>query len=542
MAHTEEAAPEDPEDDPPDGRGNRGRRSDRRRTLLGTPRRFGGRTGNACGHAHFLTGGEAFVRRGNRSTPSLAQHPLDAPPRWMRAALCLCLLGLLAACGGSGGGSRVEDSNHFPVPNATPPPAPTPTPQPPGSCAGLWTTATVCSNACCVPIGFEDDDPSNDPDVNDIIAALFKIDSDGDGESDGSELMRGSDPHDPTDGDADGDGIENRLDPDVDGDGIPNGEDDDIDGDGILNGDDDDMDGDGLDNADDPDDDGDGIDDDADEDDDADGEDDCECEHGVCSEFKGLCYCEAGWKGEDCDEFTCRDVGNCNHGTCIGPNACRCAVGWESQGGTPCNTYHCRGVANCNGHGACVGPNTCRCDDDWKGTPDCRQQTCVRVPSVCDDGNPCTIDECDATDGCSHEPVVCSLFETCVSGNCVPSCDNTHDCDPGQACQKGGCVDDCESDTDCRDGDPCTLDECDTNAECTNEALVCPIFEACVRGACVSECTEATAGSDCDQDESCVDGGCFGNCNSDSDCEDGQTCDADEQACLPADDEGGQGQ
>lgn len=414
-----------------------------------------------------------------------------------------------------------------PLPIPTPPPGTDPN----GPLAGPPLAGG--SNGCCVPGGFGGGGHGGHTD-EEIAAALFFVDSDGDGESDGSELARGADPFDPTDGDADGDGIINADDPDVDGDGIPNGEDDDIDGDGIPNGDDDDMDGDGEDNADDDDDDGDGDPDETDEDDDADGEDDCECEHGVCSEFKGLCFCEPGWKGEDCDEFTCTDVNNCNNGTCIGPNACRCNPGWETIG-APCASFHCRNLGACNGHGQCTGPNVCECDDDWKGTPDCRQPTCVRTPSVCDDGDPCTIDDCDSGTGCEHEPVVCTLFETCVGGNCVPSCDNTTDCDAGQACKTGGCVDECDSDGDCRDGDPCTIDECDDNLECQNEPIVCSIIEECVRGKCVTGCENDF---DCEFNEFCVDGGCFGECASDSDCDDGESCDTSEHACLPDDESG----
>jgi len=393
-------------------------------------------------------------------------------------------------------------------------------------------------NDCCVPAGFGDGDSHQGPSDGEIAAALYHVDSDGDGESDGAELARGADPLDPTDGDADGDGIENGDDPDVDGDGVENGADDDVDGDGIANGDDDDIDGDGLLNADDDDDDGDGESDDEDEDDDADGEDDCECEHGVCSEFKGLCFCEPGWKGEDCDEFTCADLNNCNHGTCVGPNACRCDQGWRTAAaGAPCNEFHCLDLAGCNGHGSCTGPNVCDCDADWKGTPDCRQPTCVRTPSHCDDGDPCTTDDCDAATGCTHEPVVCSLFETCVGGDCVPSCDNTTDCDQGQACKDGGCVDECDSDGDCRDGDPCTIDGCNTStSECENEPLVCPIPEECVRGACVDGCENDF---DCEFNEFCVDGGCFPECASDSDCSEGETCDTSAHACLPAETEEG---
>lgn len=61
----------------------------------------------------------------------------------------------------------------------------------------------------------------------------------------------------------------------------------------------------------------------------------------------------------------------------------------------------------------------------------------------CDDGNPCTIDDCD-------------------NGTCV----NT----PIPGC--------CNVAVDCDDGDPCTIDSCD-NGACVNTPVVCPPGESC---------------------------------------------------------------
>lgn len=365
------------------------------------------------------------------------------------------------------------------------------------------------------------------------IAAILSVDSDGDGRSDLDELRLGGDPDNPLDGpDIDGDGVLNGDDDDVDGDGVANADDDDVDGDGIINGFDDDIDADGLLAVDDDDDDGDGIPDLLDSDDNGDGESDCGCENGACSDIGDLCFCDPGWKGEDCDEFTCKDVNDCNNGTCIGPNACRCNPGWETRTSSPCSAFNCLALANCNGHGDCVDANTCQCQDDWQGAPDCSKRTCVTNPARCDDGDPCTIDECDEQTGCSNEPVLCTLFEVCVFGDCVDECSSAAQCDEGQACRQNGCLDECEVDTDCRDADPCTIDTCNTEMECENEPLLCSLFEECILGACVEDCTSS---NDCGLDEMCRDGGCFPECESDTDCDEFEVCDDD--VCIPEDQE-----
>lgn len=473
-----------------------------------------------------------------RAGPARAECPISKASARRRASfsassysvaamICLGLLSLLLGC--SGGGSDSVSSSGSGDSALRPLPPPTAT----RSRLDAQPSRTPPAGECCVPVGFDDDDPESERDRNGILVALFFVDSDGDGESDGHEIVRGSDPTDPTDGDADGDGLENRVDPDVDGDGVPNGADGDIDGDGVDNAEDHDADGDGVANDADDDADGDGIaNNDGDDDGEPDDEEDCDCKHGECHPVTGKCICEPGWEGESCETFHCKDVNNCNNGRCIGPNTCGCNPGWESRAGSACAAFHCRDLARCNDNGECVGPNSCSCDDDWKGTPDCRQRTCVLVPSLCDDGNPCTIDDCDAATGCSHEPMICSLFESCVAGDCVPSCNTTRECEEGQACRQGGCVNGCEGDTDCLDGDSCTIDECDTRQSCQHEPVPCSILEECVRGACVVGCA---TGSDCEEGEACFENGCFAECESDSDCDAdaGETCDPDEAVCLP---------
>lgn len=349
------------------------------------------------------------------------------------------------------------------------------------------------------------------------LVVLLSRDSDGDGESDGEEVVAGSDPFDPLD------------DRDVDGDGVPNAEDDDVDGDGVRNADDADIDGDGRDNVDDDDDDGDGESDVSDDDADGDGEPDCDCgDNGECSPFLKYCICKYGYEGKKCDRFHCHDVRECNNGTCVGPNACRCDAGWESVGSIPCAVFQCRNLRNCNEHGECVGADKCDCDADWDVIADCSIHLCDRQPSKCNDGDPCTRDVCDPKKGCSHEPA-CASTEICLVGDCFPKCDNTLGCDSGQSCRDGGCQEGCFDATDCRDGDPCTTDTCNSSSDCEHELVDCSASnQICVRGRCVTACLDNDT---CGSGNVCRDDGCFTECDDDQGCQDNEVCDDD--ACRP---------
>ena len=96
------------------------------------------------------------------------------------------------------------------------------------------------------------------------------------------------------------------------------------------------------------------------------------------------------------------------------------------------NTDTCQ-VALCDvTAGTCiVGPdkNYTPCDDEDACTSDevCFDGVCARgVQQICDDGNLCTTDTCEASDGCSFE------------ANEVP-CDDGNGCTTDDTCQAGAC-------------------------------------------------------------------------------------------------------
>ena len=114
------------------------------------------------------------------------------------------------------------------------------------------------------------------------------------------------------------------------------------------------------------------------------------------------------------------------------------------------------------------------------GTGTCPEQ----VPEDCDDGNTCTSDTCDTSQGCLHSPT--NEGQPCV----------THLGQDGK-CTEGVCTTECTVDSDCDDEFDCTTDSCNT---VLGKCVHVPVHSACDD---VNECT----------DDSCVEGsGCvYGN-------------------------------
>ncbi|MDP6947040.1 MAG: hypothetical protein QF464_23020, partial [Myxococcota bacterium] len=126
----------------------------------------------------------------------------------------------------------------------------------------------------------------------------------------------------------------------------------------------------------------------------------------------------------------------------------------------------------------CTGVETC------DAALDCQQGEALE----CDDSVGCTVDSCDATEGCANAPddTLCDDQDVCTG---TETCDVTGDCQPGEAlgCDDGvGCtVDSCDEETDavihtpedglCDDGDICDgAESCDEAVGCLEgDPLVC---------------------------------------------------------------------
>jgi hypothetical protein len=93
----------------------------------------------------------------------------------------------------------------------------------------------------------------------------------------------------------------------------------------------------------------------------------------------------------------------------------------------------------------------------------------VTIIVVCDDGDPCTIDEC-VDNVCIHTPVNCDDGNPCTDDSCDPA--------------TGNCVHTANDNNACSDGDPCTEDFC-FEGECVSSAInyddedICNGLEAC---------------------------------------------------------------
>ncbi len=201
----------------------------------------------------------------------------------------------------------------------------------------------------------------------------------------------------------------------------------------------------------------------------------------------------------------------------------------------------------------CAAPGCCDadadCDDGHPCTADdCESGACVHEfdYAPCDDGDPCTAaDHCDGAGGCAGTVVDCEDGSACTVTTCDPAtggcrfdpvedglpCDDANDCTAGDACAWGTCVGetvcDCKTTADClvhEDGDLCNGTLTCNGYVCVlapGTAVTCP--EAGASPCTTTECAPATgacenvprpngtacdAGDPCTTGDVCVSGSC----------------------------------
>ncbi|CAH8441019.1 unnamed protein product [Schistosoma mattheei] len=89
--------------------------------------------------------------------------------------------------------------------------------------------------------------------------------------------------------------------------------------------------------------------------------------HYQCHPQTGELICNAGWTGARCNQALCRK--GCKHGTCIGPELCRCIDGWAGLNCDQCiTTPGClNGHCQFNSKHTSYLPFTCECEPGWTG-------------------------------------------------------------------------------------------------------------------------------------------------------------------------------
>ncbi len=266
-----------------------------------------------------------------------------------------------------------------------------------------------------------------------------------------------------------------------------------------------------------------------------------ECAVGtVCDAASGLCaQCS---KSADCGfgQF-CNDKKQCQttvcfNNVCVGDSLFLCkpdGTGFlpskSCADGNPCTTDQCEtnfGCTHTTANGAvCDDGDACTSGDVCDGT------ICFGAALTdCNDGNPCTMDSCNATTGCSHTPYlgacddasVCTTKDSCKTGACTGL---SIPCEDGALCTADGCdpVAGCvflPISSTCTDGNPCTVSDNCYLGSCQGAApLVCDDGDPCTNDSCApsSGCqtTAATGpacddGSACTSADACVAGKCAG--------------------------------
>ncbi len=189
-----------------------------------------------------------------------------------------------------------------------------------------------------------------------------------------------------------------------------------------------------------------------------------------------------------CGNGTVESGEDCDDGNAIGGDCCSATCQYEVAGASCNDDADLCTIDECDGAGSCViGLGNVTCDAPHpvcgggafcnSGTGACDPLPGVPAGTSCeDDGDLCTIDECDG------------------AGNCVlaseVSCQLPDECDGGQSCSPGtgACVanPDAASGTPCNlDADQCTVDECDGSGSCVAGALLdCDDGDACTADSC----------------------------------------------------------
>jgi hypothetical protein len=256
------------------------------------------------------------------------------------------------------------------------------------------------------------------------------------------------------------------------------------------------------------------------------------CKNGAC--LPGAVSASACDDGNPCTVDACDpNQGGCQHATpeCAGskcapaqcdPKTGLCVTASKACGdGDPCTRDNCDPVS-----GGCKSTAwTGLCDDGEKcSAPDrCVGGACKPGPIPCDDGNPCTVEQCDAASG------ACKL----ANAPDGVACEDGAVCTTGQTCKLGQCQG--GQAKNCADTLICSVDWCHPlTGKCKNI-----VFSSC------NKCS--TTGNQCSTSTMCIAPVCMktipygGPCNNYSICQEGMcTLSGSKKYCLTTNKPGGE--
>jgi len=150
-----------------------------------------------------------------------------------------------------------------------------------------------------------------------------------------------------------------------------------------------------------------------------------------CSYYDGCGVCEGN--GQSC--CTCDDSDHCTVDTCSITDKSKCKfTAMNCDDLNSCTNDYCTAGICHNDIIPCSSSNVCF---------NCSAGACTPLPNPCNDNDPCTLDQCDNTNGCSNPPNTCDDGDDCTTDTCVAGVGCQHapiNCDTGLFCQDHVCV------------------------------------------------------------------------------------------------------
>ncbi len=270
-----------------------------------------------------------------------------------------------------------------------------------------------------------------------------------------------------------------------------------------------------------------------------------DCTFDTCNSASGGCA-HKPLTGACDDGSACTSDDTCDGVHCVGvPLPTCCSASDDCDDGNPCTQDTCT-AGSCGYAVAAVEGAPCEDDNACTKKSSCASGFCVPTTlTICDDGNPCTVDSCNAKLGCVAQPLgdaancddgdACNGVALCQGGVCVngaaPTCDDANPCTSDSCSPQAGCKHEINA-ASCNDGNACTLKDTCVKGNCVGLAIACNDDQPCTSDSCdlLLGCVYAPGNGACDdgdactQKDTCTQGVCTGK---PATCEDGNPCTVD---------------